>query len=459
MTSMPRLVSLAILTSLIIFLGITFYQIVAPFLLPLFLAAVTAVWCQPLYVYFQKKFRGRDSLAAAATMTAVCLTLFIPMMIGVLTASRQLIRFVDENRGEVVQSVKGVIARVRVSASPDSTASKDQRREWAMVLLDNVKPLPDSSAPEGQRTAALAERDEILKSIEDELQEASDNAGDWLKEFGKRTLSWAAAGGGGLSSATAHALGALVGAIVGFGMFLIAFFYFLCDGSKLMSATEKLIPVQIDYQRQLVREFNGVMQAVVSATMLSAIAQGAATALALYIVGIHQFFLIFVIATFASLIPVAGTWMVWGPFAIWFCFNHDPEVMNSDYWWFWAYWRPTFLVVVGAGLIGTMDNVIKAYVLQNNTSLHPLLAFVSVFGGMQVMGLWGIFVGPIVACCLHALVKIFNTELSEFSKERFAKTPLTPEATPNLGDPPVTSLSPNVAASAAAPATATPPNG
>ena len=221
----------------------------------------------------------------------------------------------------------------------------------------------------------------------------------------------------------------MVGAIVGFGMFLIAFYYFLCDGSKLMEATEKLIPVQIDYQRQLVREFNGVMQAVVSATMLSAIAQGAATAVALYIVGIHQFFLIFVIATFASLIPVAGTWMVWGPFAIWFCFTHDPEVMKSDYWWFWAYWRPMFLFVIGVGVIGTMDNVIKAYVLQNDTSLHPLLAFVSVFGGMQVMGLWGIFVGPVVACCLHALVKIFNAELNEFSKERFSKTPPTEEST------------------------------
>ncbi len=427
MTSMPRIVSLVILTTLIIFLGITFYQIVAPFLLPLFLAAVTAVWCQPLYAYFQRKCRGRDGLAAAVTITVVCLTLFIPMTVGVLSAARQLIQFVDTHKDELVNSAKGVVERVRASASPDGVNSKDQRREWATVLLDNVKPLPDSSASEAERTAALAERDEVLKSIEIELQEASENAGDWLKEFGKRTLSWAAAGGGGLSNATVHAVATLVGAFVGFGMFLIAFYYFLCDGSKLMAATEKLIPVQIDYQRQLIHEFNSVMQAVVSATMLSAIAQGAATALALYVVGIHQFFLIFVIATFASLIPVAGTWMVWGPFAIWFCFDHGPDSPHS-------YGSAIFLFVVGVAVIGMMDNVIKAYVLQNDTSLHPLLAFVSVFGGMQVMGLWGIFVGPVVACCLHALIKIFNAELSEFSKERFhpssPATPSTPIPSP-----------------------------
>jgi hypothetical protein len=50
--------------------------------------------------------------------------------------------------------------------------------------------------------------------------------------------------------------------------------------------------------------------------------------------------------------------------------------------------------------------------------LHPLLAFVSVLGGIQVMGLWGIFIGPIVASCLHALIKIFNTELVAFSEEK-----------------------------------------
>jgi hypothetical protein len=57
-------------------------------------------------------------------------------------------------------------------------------------------------------------------------------------------------------------------------------------------------------------------------------------------------------------------------------------------------------------------------VLHSNVKLHPLLAFVSVLGGIQVMGLWGIFIGPIVASCLHALIKIFNTEIVAFSEER-----------------------------------------
>ena len=67
-----------------------------------------------------------------------------------------------------------------------------------------------------------------------------------------------------------------------------------------------------------------------------------------------------------------------------------------------------------------LDNVVRTYVLNSNTKLHPLLAFISVLGGLQTMGLWGMFVGPIVASCLHALVKIFNHELTVLSEEKFA---------------------------------------
>ena len=52
MTQMTRLVSLAVVTLLIIFLGITFFHVIAPFLLPLFLAGVVAMLAQPIQHVF-----------------------------------------------------------------------------------------------------------------------------------------------------------------------------------------------------------------------------------------------------------------------------------------------------------------------------------------------------------------------------------------------------------------------
>lgn len=432
MTSMARLVSLAILTGLIVFLGITFYQIVAPFLLPLFLAAITAVWCQPLHGYFLRKFRGRERVAAAATMTSVCLLLFVPLTLAIVSAAWQLKDLAVIGRAKVSATVE----KFQHADQSSNDELKAQVRKLATKTLDYVQPLPGESATAAEREVAEAERRRLLDEFEQGLTDAVQDAGPPLQELAMKSLGIAASGGWGLTTKTFGLLGAAIGLMIGLTMFLIAFYYFLCDGSSLLDATQKLIPVQIDYQKQLIHEFNRVMQSIVSATMLSSIAQGVATSLVLYFLGFHNFFLLFVVATFASLIPIAGTWMVWGPCAIWL-------------WVDGSHGQAIFLAVFGIAVIGTMDNVIKAYVLQNETDLHPLLAFVSVFGGMQVMGLWGIFVGPVVACCLHALVKIFNTELGEFSKERFAKTTSSPTESPAIATTPPTT----------APPAATPANG
>jgi predicted PurR-regulated permease PerM len=97
------------------------------------------------------------------------------------------------------------------------------------------------------------------------------------------------------------------------------------------------------------------------------------------------------------------------------------------------------LTIWGVAVVGLLDNVVKMYVLQSEADLHPLIAFISVIGALQVMGLWGVFIGPIVASCLFALVQIFNTELKEMARDREAQpTPPQPiPATAGAGNPSV----------------------
>jgi predicted PurR-regulated permease PerM len=147
-----------------------------------------------------------------------------------------------------------------------------------------------------------------------------------------------------------------------------------------------------------------VTRAVVLATFLAAFAQGLATALALQVCGFGHFFVFLAVSTISALIPVAGTWIVWVPCAGWLALNGH-----------WGY--AIGLSIWGAGVIGVLDNVVRTYVLQSDAELHPLLAFVSVLGALQVMGLWGIFVGPIVASCFSALLQIFNQELRDYARD------------------------------------------
>src|SRR5690606_29339278 len=112
-----------------------------------------------------------------------------------------------------------------------------------------------------------------------------------------------------------------------------------------------------------------------------------------------------ILATLSALIPLAGTSLVWVPCVLWLA-------------WQGQWMSVVLLSLYAIAIVGTLDNVVRTYVLNANVKLHPLLALISVLGGLQWIGLWGVFIGPIIASCLHALIEIFNTELRELAQER-----------------------------------------
>ena len=373
---MVRLISLGVLLVLIVFLGITFYQVIAPFLLPLFLAGVATILCQPVHERFLSRLPSRPRLAAGLTTGSVLAILLVPLLVGVLVATLQLYSVAQE-----------------AMASPEWDAQLDRVAElavdWGLV-------------EESRGTAEFGESD-VTASVDG--RGLKQNLADALRGLADRSAGMA-------SRTLGRWVGSIIAAIVGVAMFGIALYYFLADGPALLAGASRLVPVRSDHQLQLLREFETVVRSVVSATLLASVAQGLLTAIALWLVGVaigsdllRHFFLFFILSTLASLVPITGAWMVWMPVAGWMAYNGHLG-------------GAIVLTVFGVGVIGILDNVIRVHVLQSDTKLHPLLAFVSVLGGVHAMGLWGVFIGPIVACCLHALIGIFNTEIGRMSIEQ-----------------------------------------
>ncbi|QDT24709.1 AI-2E family transporter [Gimesia chilikensis] len=378
---MVRLVSLSIIFCLILFLGVTFFKVILPFLLPLFLAAVVAMVSQPLLQYFIKRSRGHVRIAASITTTLIISAIFVPLCVGIFLGSLQLfttvVNALDEaNWNKTVQTVR---EKVEVS-----NVKLHQFVEWSNEYLGK-----EAAAEEGTSN-----------------QEQSQVTDDFIRKNLQATLVPIAKRSLGFAASTVGLLGTVFSAAIAWIMFVIALYYFLADGYVLVESTQSLIPVHLDYQRQLIDKFQKVVRAVVLGTFLAAIGQGLMTAIALYIVGFEHFFILLILATITSMVPLMGSWIIWGPCAGWLMYEGD-----------WG--AAIFLTLFGTLVVGTMDNVIRTYILQSDAKLHPLLAFVSVLGGLQMMGLWGVFIGPIVASCLHALVQIFNAELRAFSKEKF----------------------------------------
>ena len=63
--------------------------------------------------------------------------------------------------------------------------------------------------------------------------------------------------------------------------------------------------------------------------------------------------------------------------------------------------------------------------------MHPLLALVSALGGLKLVGLWGVFLGPIVAALFYTLLKVMDDRLEsnpdQESSEMLAEMGTGPE--------------------------------
>lgn len=373
--SIARIVSLSVLVTLIVVLGLTFFQVVAPFFLPLFIAAMTALLCQPIFRWFLLKTKNRVGVSAALTTVVALVIITIPLVLGTLIGGFELYRV-------AVKVQSGADWPAAAARLQEKIVESNTYRHLQEVFPD----LPDSDA---MRV----------------------NAGKMAGRLAERTLGYAGAAFDRTLDFVSGAL-ALVIAIL---TFIMALYYFLADGPALIEASEQLIPVQVDYQRQLRTKFDQVVRAVVLSTFLASIVQGVLTASMLWVAGFHRFFMLAVISTLSAMIPLAGTWLIWAPCAAWLAWNGH---------WVTAGAVAAFGIIV----IGLVDNAIRTWVLNSDARLHPLLAFISVLGGLQMMGLWGMFVGPIVATCLHALAQIFNFELKEFSRDTFGRRTLAEAA-------------------------------
>lgn len=74
----------------------------------------------------------------------------------------------------------------------------------------------------------------------------------------------------------------------------------------------------------------------------------------------------------------------------------------------WLFWSGDngwgILLLVWTLIVGTMDNVLRPYLIKKGADLPMLLIFAGVIGGLVSFGLVGIFVGPVVLAVTYTLI-------------------------------------------------------
>ncbi len=199
--------------------------------------------------------------------------------------------------------------------------------------------------------------------------------------------------------------------LLGLAIMILALYYFFLDGPSMISTIMRMSPLDDVYERELLDKFATVSRAVVLASLASALAQGLLSGIGYYFAlnSGAPIFLLTMITILFGIVPFVGAAAVWVPVALWVYLFQTMEVngqlLQGD-----AFWA-ICLAIYGAVVVSGVDNIIKPMILHGQSNLHPLLALISVLGGVQVLGPIGILVGPMLVAFFQALVNMLNKEL------------------------------------------------
>lgn len=183
------------------------------------------------------------------------------------------------------------------------------------------------------------------------------------------------------------------------GVMILGMFYFFADGPNMVSTAMQLSPLDARYQRQLIEQFDSTARAVVTANLVNALAHGVAAAVG-YVWVCESWILLSFLTMALSLIPFLGAACIWMPVSLWlWLYDNQPE-------------RALFLGIYGGTVLTAIDYGLRPLLLHGQANIHPLLAFISVLGGVQVLGPIGILLGPIIVLLLQTLLTMLQVELT-----------------------------------------------
>jgi predicted PurR-regulated permease PerM len=335
MLSRPNVQALVLLGATAVGLYLC-YRLVQPFMPALAWGAALAVVGYPLHRVIRRRI-PYPTLAAAVTVLVVALVIILP----VVFVSRQLVRQVSTTATMVQELLAGGAWR-----------GFFEERPRLADLLDHV---------------------ESLVSLDDALP----NITEYLQQVGPTLVA----------GSLAAAMQLLIT--------LLVLFYFFRDRRDLTEDVRSFIPLSHREIDTLFQRVTDTIHATIFGSLVVAAIQGFMGGLIFWLLGLPAPVLWGAVMAVLATIPVTGTFLVWGPAAIYLAFTGS--------------WGKALILVGWGGLaIGLIDNVLYPILVGKRLRFHPLPVFFSVVGGLWVFGTAGLVLGPVALSVTAALLEVLR---------------------------------------------------
>ncbi len=204
----------------------------------------------------------------------------------------------------------------------------------------------------------------------------------------------------------------LVNAIQSLGQRIIEFiimyfllYYLLVEvGTHSSEKFKKAIPFSKKNRDILQNEFKSIVNATLISSGIIALVQGSLLTITFLLLGVEGAFLWGFVAVFLSFLPAVGATLIWIPAVI-------IQLIQQDYF-------IAVGILVGGIILSSVDNLLRPAIQNKVGSIHPLESIIGVIIGLNLFGLLGIVIGPLLISYVVLMAKMFNEEyLSEIEND------------------------------------------
>ena len=192
--------------------------------------------------------------------------------------------------------------------------------------------------------------------------------------------------------------GAAAQAILLLVVFLAGTFVFMREGRGQWEWILDHAPLRRDHLERFADAFHETGRGLLIGVGLTCAAQGAVAMVTYFALGVPQAWVLGPVTGIAAVIPVVGSAMIWLPVAVGLLLSDHPI-------------KAAILTVIGLGVVGTIDNLLRPVFSRMGALKLPLLVlFVSAFGGLIVLGAWGAILGPLIVRLAIEALKIVRDD-------------------------------------------------
>jgi predicted PurR-regulated permease PerM len=323
------------------------YLLFRPYAAPILFALVLAIIFHPLHSYSRRLVHSRSAAALISMLLAVVLTA-APMFYLVMAVRHEL----------------ADLYRMLATKSADAggvTAYLIQALQRSLAWSASHFPFPQFDV-----------REVVVRRIE------------------IASASLVSVGAGLLRNVLSFVADAVIACFV--------LFFLFRDGESLLENVSSMMPLGPGRFDELKRRISATVVANFYGGIAVGVAQGGLTALAFWVLGIDSPVLWGLVTAVFSLLPVVGSAAVWVPAAIVLLFTGQ-------------FIKALILLAFGTAVIGVADNIVRPWVVSEKVRLHTVYVFFALLGGLQVFGVMGLFLGPVILSVTAALAGMLQEEL------------------------------------------------